>query len=136
MVTGFNIQWYSSATGGVSLPLNTALVSGTTYYASQTINGCESPVRLAVTVQILLSVESNQKIMLTYTPNPVQGILTIQANENLRSINIINLMGQTISSQNFGQTLVHLDMSTLPSGTYFIKIQGEINQSIFKFIKE
>lgn len=39
-ITGQNIKWYDA--GGNILPANTALISGQTYYASQTINGCES----------------------------------------------------------------------------------------------
>jgi hypothetical protein len=50
-VTGTNIQWYASAQGGSPLPLTTSLVSGTTYYATQTVDGCESP-RLAVLATI------------------------------------------------------------------------------------
>jgi len=46
------IVWYTAATGGTVVPGNTALVSGTTYYASQTIGGCESATRLAVTVTV------------------------------------------------------------------------------------
>ena len=48
--TGTNIQWYAAATGGSPLASTTSLVDGTTYYASQTANGCESSTRLAVTV--------------------------------------------------------------------------------------
>jgi predicted outer membrane repeat protein len=49
--TGTNIKWYSQAAGGSSLASNTALVSGNTYYASQTVNGCESD-RVSVLVSI------------------------------------------------------------------------------------
>jgi len=41
--TGNNLQWYNVSSGGTPLALETALVSGTSYYVSQTINGCESP---------------------------------------------------------------------------------------------
>jgi hypothetical protein len=51
-VTGSNIQWYASATGGTPLASSTVLVDGTPYYASQTLNGCESNSRLEVTVNI------------------------------------------------------------------------------------
>jgi len=55
-VTGSNIRWYSAATGGVEFPSSiwsaVGLVNGTTYYASQTVNGCQSVSRLAVTVSI------------------------------------------------------------------------------------
>lgn len=52
VINGSNIKWYSTATGGALLPTTTMLVNGTTYYATQTVNGCES-VRTAV--QITLS---------------------------------------------------------------------------------
>lgn len=51
-VSGTNVTWYDAASGGNLLPTNTALVSGTTYYAMQTIGGCESVERLMVTVTI------------------------------------------------------------------------------------
>ncbi|QXU50456.1 T9SS type B sorting domain-containing protein [Chryseobacterium sp. D764] len=39
-ITGQNIKWYDAA--GNALSSTTALTNGQTYYASQTINGCES----------------------------------------------------------------------------------------------
>lgn len=50
--TGTAIQWFAAASGGSPLPTNTVLVSGSTYYASQTVNGLESTTRLAVTVSL------------------------------------------------------------------------------------
>lgn len=51
VITGQNIKWYDAPTNGNLLPNTTVLVNGTTYYASQTINGCESN-RVPVLVQI------------------------------------------------------------------------------------
>ncbi len=51
-VNGNNIQWYDVAIGGNALSPSALLVSGQTYFASQTVNGCESQDRLAVTVSI------------------------------------------------------------------------------------
>ena len=50
---GSSIQWYSSPTGGIPLISSTPLVNGTTYYATQTVGGCESTIRLAVLVTIV-----------------------------------------------------------------------------------
>lgn len=50
-ISGNNIKWYSVATGGTALPSSTALQSGT-YYASQTVGGCESTARAAVVVVV------------------------------------------------------------------------------------
>jgi hypothetical protein len=54
VATGTGIKWYDAATGGNLLPNITAigLTNGTTYYASQTVNGCESTARFAVTAVI------------------------------------------------------------------------------------
>jgi gliding motility-associated-like protein len=50
-ITGQNIKWYDALTNGTVLPITTQLQNGKMYYASQTINGCESirtPVLVAV----------------------------------------------------------------------------------------
>lgn len=41
-ITGQNIKWYNALTNGNFLANTTLLQNGITYYASQTINGCES----------------------------------------------------------------------------------------------
>jgi len=52
VATGTAIQWYGTATGGSPLPTTFGLSDGATYYATQTVSGCESPTRLAVTVTV------------------------------------------------------------------------------------
>jgi gliding motility-associated-like protein len=48
---GNGVLWYVNASGGTSLP-STELLTSKTYYATQTINGCESINRLPVNVTI------------------------------------------------------------------------------------
>ncbi|QOW09604.1 T9SS type B sorting domain-containing protein [Kaistella flava (ex Peng et al. 2021)] len=43
-----NVKWYDGI--GTLLPLTTPLVDGKTYYATQTVNGCESTQKIAVKV--------------------------------------------------------------------------------------
>ncbi|MFA7379816.1 MAG: T9SS type A sorting domain-containing protein [Bacteroidia bacterium] len=50
--TGSNIQWYAASSGGSALAGTTALVNGNSYYASQTVSGCESATRFEVAVTI------------------------------------------------------------------------------------
>src|SRR5690606_40457642 len=48
---GTGVLWYAAATGGPALDPGTALVDGTTYYATQTTaDGCESVLRTALEV--------------------------------------------------------------------------------------
>lgn len=49
-VTGQNIIWYDSA--GAMLTSSTPLSDSKTYYATQTVNGCESTTKLTVTVSV------------------------------------------------------------------------------------
>lgn len=49
--SGISIKWYDAIIGGNLLPSTTALVNGSIYYASQTINSCES-TRVPVTVSV------------------------------------------------------------------------------------
>jgi gliding motility-associated-like protein len=50
-ITGQNIKWYDALTNGNLLVNATPLQNGTTYYASQTINGCESD-RIPILINI------------------------------------------------------------------------------------
>lgn len=54
-VTGSLIKWFSSPTSSTPLPSSTLLQDGTTYFATQTENGCESVNRLAVTVSLVVT---------------------------------------------------------------------------------
>ena len=47
--TGDNVQWYDAASDGNLLDLTAVLTNGQVVYASQTVDGCESTERLAVT---------------------------------------------------------------------------------------
>ncbi|MBP6459467.1 MAG: gliding motility-associated C-terminal domain-containing protein [Crocinitomicaceae bacterium] len=56
VVFGNNIQWYLTPVGGNSLSTGYSLSNDTTYYASQTINGCKSISRFPVEVKLIIPV--------------------------------------------------------------------------------
>jgi len=134
IITGTNIQWYSSSTSPTPLVNSTLLVTGTTYYASQTLNGCEGP-RLAVTVQVQLGIADFNTIKISYSPNPVTNFLDVKSNEILKSISIMNALGQIVYFKNFNNTELQLDLANLSAGSYFVKVQGDERQNVFKIIK-
>jgi uncharacterized protein (TIGR02145 family) len=61
VATGSSIKWYSASSGGTALVNSAALVSGKWYYASQTVNGCESTMRKQVlaTINYVSDVDGN-----------------------------------------------------------------------------
>lgn len=50
--TGSGIKWYAAASQGAPLSTSVQLVGGNHYYATQTINGCESATRIDVTASV------------------------------------------------------------------------------------
>ncbi len=82
-----SINWYTVATGGTALTSSTALVSGT-YYASQTVSGCESTTRLAVLVTVNAS---------TPITTPITGIFSLCLNSTVQLFNT-TLLGSWTSA--------------------------------------
>ena len=138
-VTGQNIQWYSGVnkmSSSTPLPLSTVLVNGTTYYASQKIGGYESNTRLPVTAQILLNNAQFELKGLTYAPNPVTTNLKIKSNEILDDVSVYNLLGQLVNQTKVLNSELQVDLSSLKSGNYFVKVSSGLSSSTFKIIKE
>jgi hypothetical protein len=136
VVAGQNIVWYSTPFEGTPLTLNTPLVNGTTYYASQTINGCESQDRLPVTVQFTLNNNEFDSINIVYNPNPVIDILYIKASTELKNAKICNVLGQTIFQQRFNSNEIQLNMSDFSTGTYFVIVESDDRKETFKILKK
>jgi hypothetical protein len=136
VVTGQNIVWYSSPTGGTPLPANTPLVNGVTYYASQTINGCESQTRLLIIVQIILSSNEFDKIKIVYYPNPVNNMLYIKAPIEVTNVKIYNLLGQKMLQQKFNSNEIQINMSDFSSGTYFVTVESDDKTKTIKILKD
>lgn len=138
VVVGENIQWYDGAGRSANsnpLPLSTVLVDGVTYYASQTSYGYESPDRLAVTVQVTLSANSFDFTSLSYSPNPVESILNINAEDIFQKVSIYNYLGQSVFQQSYATSNLKLDLGFLQKGNYFIKLESESKQEVIKILK-
>ena len=75
-ITGQNIKWYDAA--GNMLPATTLLVNGQTYYASQTINGCESDkIAIQVTVNTTTKPTTNATQDFCASANPTIANLVV-----------------------------------------------------------
>ncbi|PWA06487.1 T9SS type A sorting domain-containing protein [Flavobacterium psychrotolerans] len=139
-VAGSGILWHSGPTNRSAssnvLPMNTLLVNGMTYYASQTINGYESPTRLDVKVQVTLSNNQFKFKDLKYSPNPIVDVLHIQSEDVIKKVSVCNTLGQEVYRQKCNTLELHLELSYLVSGNYFIKVESDSKQQVFKVIKK
>ncbi len=135
ITSGTNLTWYDSQSSTTSIPSSTTLVDGATYYVSQTINGCEGP-KTAITVHLNLSIDQNQLVNISYSPNPVVDILVIKSNESIENITVFNTLGQLLFTLTENANEFSVDLSNLPTGSYFIKAQTEDKNQILKVIKK
>lgn len=141
VVSGENILWYNSESDknatSTPLSLSTVLVDGTTYFASQTINGYESTNRLAVTVTLTaLSTGSFVFNNFNYHPNPVTNSLAISNNSTIDTVEVISILGQKIMYENVNDLQTTINLSQLPKGIYFVKVSSEGQEKIVKIVKE
>ena len=135
VINGTNVQWYANQLIGITLPLTIPLVDGTTYYATQTINGCESPERLSVTTHLTLANDTFLFQNLKIQPNPVTDIFIVSNQNNLDLVEVYNTIGQTIISKKVNDNQVKLDLSNYNSGVYFVKVYSENQNKTIKIIK-
>ena len=69
-------------------------------------------------------------------PNPTTGIVTITG-ENLRQAEVINTLGQLVLSIQGKGNELHIDMTALPAGIYFVTITDEEGRKcVRKVVKE
>ena len=66
-------------------------------------------------------------------PDPATTLLTISATDKINSIIVTNLFGQTVYSHSYAAEKVQIDVAPLPSGTYFVKVNGS---EIRRFVKQ
>lgn len=137
--SGSSITWYNAATAGSIVPNNTPIVSGTTYYASQTVSACESTTRVAVTMTLgtCLGTEEFVTNTIKLYPNPVINLVTISSTEIMTKIEVVNMLGQLVFSDKINEIETNVDMSRYASGTYLIRVSaGNDKVKTFKVIKK
>ena len=72
--------------------------------------------------------ESEETSFASIYPNPAQNIVTING-ENIKKVEVVNLFGETVISENCNRADIAVDLSGLPSGVYFFNItngNGEV----------
>jgi hypothetical protein len=122
------ITWYASLAdanaNANALPSSTTIVDNTTYYATQTSNGCPSSA-IAVLVNVTLRANGFDSKLLSYYPNPTRNIVTVEYSNAISNLRVINMLGQEVRNQKYNSTSAQIDMNGLASGTYIIEITSE-----------
>ena len=115
--------WYTDEDLQNEIDNNTTLEVGeaVTYYVTQTVGDCVSEP-LAVTVTVLAGIDTIDQQAFKVYPNPVKDSLNISYKENIQEVTVINMLGQIIYSKTVNATETQIDMNSLASGNYLVKV--------------
>lgn len=133
-VDGENLTWYADEDLTTELEASTVATDQTTYYVSQTIDGCETEA-IAITVEVTLSADSISTLSFKAFPNPVQNVLNVSSDKEITHIEVINMLGQTVLSKSFNTTQAQIDMSGLLSGNYFVRVTAGNTAQTLRVVK-
>ncbi|WP_055448279.1 T9SS type A sorting domain-containing protein [Lacinutrix mariniflava] len=89
-------------------------------------------------VNVALSTTEFKTIDFAFYPNPATSILNIKLNNALRgnaTVEVIDIQGKTVITTTINQIL-QLDVKSLMSGLYFVKLKYENTQTVKKLIIE
>lgn len=114
--------WFADADLENELPADTPAEDNTTYFVTQTVGDCTSDDALAVTVTLTTSANDFDKQAFKVYPNPTKDFFHISYNEEITDVAVINTLGQTVITKAVNATTTQIDMSALPTGNYFVKV--------------
>ncbi len=72
----------------------------------------------------------------TYYPNPVKNQLTIKSANTVEKVEVFNMLGQRVISQNPNSNTPSVQMGELTSGVYLMKVSINGSQKSFQVIKQ
>lgn len=120
-ITGQNIKWYNSLTNGNSLLNVTVLQNGTTYFASQTINGCESE-----RIPVLINIQN--------TPAPTGNANQIFCSTQNATLKDIEIVGTNVKWYNSSNVELPNTTHINNNGTYYATQTINTCESINKLV--
>lgn len=82
-----------------------------------------------------LGVDDFEALKVVAYPNPANDILNIQAEDSISSIEVINLLGQTLLTSKGKSNKEQLDISGLSAGNYFVRVFVGDESSVLRVVK-
>lgn len=77
-----------------------------------------------------------EKKKLTYYPNPVNDMLNLKYDDVMTGIEVYNLLGQQVLAKTLNNVEANIDLSTLPSGNYMVKVLSGNKTNSIKITKQ
>ena len=106
--------------------MSTLLQDGTTYFATETVGGmCESDASFGVTSLLNLGIGNMENTGLDYFPNPVKAAFNFNSGVKIKTISIVNMLGQRVAFEDINALSGKIDLELLPKGNYIAEFSFE-----------
>src|SRR5690606_27005794 len=133
---GDNLTWYSDPMLTTIVEETFELFEGTyTFWVTQTVGECTSEAT-EIEIDVTLSTDRFDEASFRAYPNPVKEFFNISYSKEITTIAVVNILGQTVIEKAINTTDSQIDMTTLPKGTYFVKVTLEAGVKTIKVIKQ
>ena len=115
---------------GTSTTINTT--AGQAYYVFVVNTGGPTDITIDGTN---LGIEDNAVEGFSYYPNPADDKLSLKAMDNIENVAIYSILGQKVIDQTIGDVTAELNISSLSTGTYIMKVSVNGEIGTYKVIK-
>lgn len=149
MITGFGFPiYYTTRTASHFYPYPTINRKSRKYivvlYTHDAVNNCTDTVTQNILIRnpnpavYNFVKEATNQITFSSFPNPAKDKLglVVEGNAAIDKISILNVFGQELLVTRNPGDKPELDISSYPSGIYFLKVENKNNQGVVKIIKE
>jgi len=103
--------------------------------ALQCSGGCSEIPQWELLANTMSTVAYNITDFSVY-PNPASELFTVKANENIKNIEIYNILGQTVKTLNFDTQInqTNVNVESLSNGQYLVKINTNLGTGMRKLV--
>lgn len=85
---------------------------------------------------VFVGIEAPQLLDLRYYPNPVSDRMVLEAEELMETVAVYDMTGREVLRQRLDAQRAQLDLSSLQTGVYVVKVTSEFSANHFRIIKD
>ncbi len=136
--SGSDLTWVDQPGNGCDTNSIASIIAspGTTYYLMAGVAPNVPMASVSVNLAGILGTGEQTIEGFSFYPNPVSDIIQLKAISNIETVELFNLSGQRLLSENINSTAHSIDFSSLRTGNYIMTVVSEGKKGSYKIVKQ